>query len=378
MAVTQHSGRTEQRARLFAVLQEKGLDAAVMTSYQAVSYFAGTNIITQTALPERLEFCVLFADGTAALLLCNIETGMAITQTDIEDVNEYVEFAILPALALADLLKERGLVRGRIGIESRRLHSEAYLDLRKALPDVELVPLDEEVEEVQSVKTPDELEKLRSAAQTTLQAVLDAAGRAQPGVSELSVAADISAQMTRRGGIYVFMVFSSGRRALGAHVEAADLPLEEGTIWRVDLGSRFFEVINSDLARVGVVGTPSARQSEIMAALHAIQQAGFAVIEPGRPACDVFRAVEREFATQSLPFFMPHVGHGLGIGLHEAPILEPNNTTPLEPGMVVNVEPMIRLDDEGECYHTEDLAHVTADGYELLTTPQEELIVIES
>src|SRR6476620_760473 len=105
MAVTQHSGRTEQRARLFAVLQERGLDAAVMTSYQAVSYFAGTNIITQTALPARLEFCVLFAVGTAAVLRCNIETGSAITQTDIEDVSEYVEFAILPARALADLRK---------------------------------------------------------------------------------------------------------------------------------------------------------------------------------------------------------------------------------------------------------------------------------
>ena len=256
--------------------------------------------------------------------------------------------------------------------------SEAYLDLRKALPDVDLVPLDEEVEQVQSVKTPAELEKLRSAAQTTLQAVLDAAGRAQPGVSELSVAADISAQMTRKGGIYVFMVFSSGRRALGAHVEAADLPLEEGTIWRVDLGSRFFEVINSDLARVGVIGTPSARQSEIMAALHAIQQAGFAVIEPGRPACDVFRAVEREFAAQNLPFFMPHVGHGLGIGLHEAPILEPNNTTPLEPGMVVNVEPMIRLDDEGECCYTEDPRARHRGRIRALDDAQEELIVIES
>jgi len=88
--------------------------------------------------------------------------------------------------------------------------------------------------------------------------------------------------------------------------------------------------------------------------------------EPASGIC-LFRAVEREFARQNLPFFMPHVGHGLGIGLHAAPILEPNNTTPLELGMVINVEPMIRLDDDGECYHTEDLAHVTPDGFELLT-----------
>jgi Xaa-Pro aminopeptidase len=376
--VDRSAGRVEQRARLSGVLQELDLDAAVVTSYQGVSYFAGTNIITQTALPERLEFFLLFADGSAALLLCNIETGMAKTQTDVTDVSEYVEFADVPALALARLLEERGLTKGRVGIESRRLHAEAYQDLRKALPEVELLGIDHEVEESQSVKTEAEAAMLKYAAQTTLNGVLGAAADAKPGDSELSVAADMSSQITQNGGIYVFMVFSSGARALGAHVEASSEPLEEGTIWRVDLGSRFFDTINSDLARVGVVGEPSERQRELMAALHAIQHAGFATIEPGRPASDVFRAVEREFERQGLPFFMPHVGHGLGIGLHEAPILEPRNTTPLAPGMVVNVEPMIRLDDEGECYHTEDLAHVIDDGYELLTQPQEELIPIAS
>src|SRR5262249_9753721 len=157
--------------------------------------------------------------------------------------------------------------------------------------------------------------------------VLGAAAAAKPGDSELSVAAGISSQITTNGGIYVFMVLSSGARALGAHVEASSEPLEEGTIWRVDLGPRFFDVINSDLARVGVVGEPNERQRELMAALHAIQQAGFATIEPGRPACDVFRAVEREYERHGIPFYMPHVGHGLGIGLHEAPVLEPRNTT---------------------------------------------------
>ena len=46
--------------------------------------------------------------------------------------------------------------------------------------------------------------------------------------------------------------------------------------------------------------------------------------------------------------------------------------------MVINVEPMVKLENEGECYHTEDLALVTETGYELLTTPQKELIAIHS
>src|SRR5262249_37286651 len=286
--------------------------------------------------------------------------------------------ADVPIIAFADLLKERGLVKGRIGYESTRLHAQAYLDLRRVLPDIELVPVDHPVEAVQSVKTPTEIEQLRYAAQTTLEAVLDAAAKAKPGDSELSVSANISHQITSNGGIYAFMVFSSGARALGAHPEASRQPLEEGTIWRVDLGGRFFEFMHSDLARTGVVGEANTRQQEIMAALHAIQHAGFEAIAPGRAAKDVFNAVDSEFKRQGLPFSMPHVGHGLGIGLHEPPILEPKNDTPLEPGMVINVEPMVKLEDQGECYHTEDLALVTEDGYELLTKPQEELIPITS
>jgi len=376
--VERSASRVDQRAKLAAVMEELDLVAAVICSYQGVSYFAGTSIITQVALPDRLEFFILFNDSSPALLLCNIETGMAKSQTDITDVSEYVEFVDVPAIALAKLLTERGIVSGRIGIETRRLHAEAYEDIKTALPDVELVGIDQKIEDLQSVKTASEVDMLRHAAQSTLDALLDSAAKAKPGDTELGFCAEVSGRLMANGGIFGFMVFGAGPRAIGAHVEATTSPLREGEIWRIDFGARFFDVINSDLARVGVVGEPSSEQREIFAALHAIQSAGFDAMEPGRPALDVFAAVKREYEQQGLPFMMPHVGHGLGIGLHESPILEPGNATPLAAGMVLNVEPMLVLPDRGECYHTEDLAVVTADGHELLTQPQEELISIHA
>ena len=91
---------------------------------------------------------------------------------------------------------------------------------------------------------------------------------------------------------------------------------------------------------------------------------------------EVFFAVRDEFKRQGLPFSMPHVGHGMGIGLHEYPMLEPGNDTPLEVGMVINVEPMALIASRREGYHTEDLAAVTETGRRLLTPPQERLLVI--
>jgi len=73
---------------------------------------------------------------------------------------------------------------------------------------------------------------------------------------------------------------------------------------------------------------------------------------------------------------MPHIGHGMGIGVHEFPMLEPGNDIRLQAGMVLNIEPMVVMEARGEAYHTEDLAEVTASGPRLLTPPQEELLQV--
>jgi Xaa-Pro aminopeptidase len=101
-------------------------------------------------------------------------------------------------------------------------------------------------------------------------------------------------------------------------------------------------------------------------------------MEPGRRARDVFTAVKDEFKRQGLPFSMPHVGHGLGIGLHEYPMLEPGNDAVLEEGMVLNVEPLAFIEARQEAYHTEDLAEVTASGVRLLTPPADRLLRIRA
>ena len=137
-------------------------------------------------------------------------------------------------------------------------------------------------------------------------------------------------------------------------------------------------MINSDLARTGVIGNPSQEQRDTLKALRATQDAGFNAIEPGRPAKDIFNAVSNEFKRQGLPFGMPHVGHGMGIGLHEFPMLEPGNDIRLQAGMVLNVEPMVVLQNRKEAYHTEDLAEVTASGLRLLTPPQHELLQVRA
>jgi Xaa-Pro dipeptidase len=366
----------DKLARLDEILERRNLDGAVVCSYQNVSYFGGTYLMTQVSLPDRLAFVVQPRGQAPTLIVCGIETRQVRSQTDIEDVRDYVEFVDNPTAVLAQVLQERGLSGGSIGVDARRLSLASGELLKNELRGVELVSIDDDIELAQAVKDQWEIDTLQAGAEATLAAAAETAAELRAGASERDFSTTVFLKLMQKGGAPLFLVFASGERTMQAHPESTDRPLEPGQLWRIDFGARFQEVVNSDLARTGVVGEPSAEQRATLKALRATQDAGFNAIEPGRPAREVFNAVRDEFKRQGLPFGMPHIGHGMGIGVHEFPMLEPGNDIRLQAGMVLNIEPMVVMESRGEAYHTEDLAEVTESGPRLLTPPQEELLQV--
>ncbi len=379
MSTTTERTKTAPRlARLQRIIEQRNLDGAVLSSYQNVSYFGGTHLMTQVTIPDRLAFLVAPKGQPSALIVCGIETRQVRTQTDIDEVRDYVEFAEDPSEVLAQVLRDKGLVGRSIGIDARRLPYNTAEVLREHLDASELVSIDDDVELAQSVKEPEEIAVLERGAKATLAALEEAISELPHGSTENALRTGVFLKLMQKGGAPLFLVLASGPRTMQAHAESSDERFQPGLIWRIDFGARFQEVINSDLARTGVVGEPSQEQEATLRALRATQDAGFRAVEPGRPAKEVFNAVENEFKRQGLPFGMPHIGHGMGIGLHEFPMLEPQNDIRLETGMVLNIEPMTVMEDRQEAYHTEDLAEVTKEGHRLLTAPQQELLRIRA
>jgi Xaa-Pro aminopeptidase len=248
--------------------------------------------------------------------------------------------------------------------------------LQAEMPGVKVVPIDDDLELAQSVKDPGEIEILERSAQRTLAALENGLTQLRPGCTERDVTSAVGAKLMDGGGMPAFMVFASGERTMQAHPESVATPIPPGTLWRIDFGGRFERGMYSDLARSGVVGKASAEQQATLTALRATQEAGFKTMEPGRPAKEVYFSVRDEFKRQGLPFSMPHVGHGMGIAVHEFPILQPLCDIKLEVGMVLNVEPMALIADRSEGYHVEDLAAVTEHGARKLTPPQDRLLTI--
>ena len=69
------------------------------------------------------------------------------------------------------------------------------------------------------------------------------------------------------------------------------------------------------------------------------------------------------------------LGHGVGIDIHEEPVLAPRNGEPLVAGNVVTVEPGIYL--EGEFgMRLEDCGIVTDEGFDVFTQSSHDMAII--
>ena len=69
------------------------------------------------------------------------------------------------------------------------------------------------------------------------------------------------------------------------------------------------------------------------------------------------------------------VGHGVGLELDELPVLAPHQSTPLEPGHVLAVEPKLFFPGEG-AVGVESTLVIHEDRVETLTVTPEELIEV--
>src|SRR5437762_9279646 len=153
----------EKLARLEQIIERRNLDAAVVCSYQNVSYYAGTFLMTQTSLPDRLAFLILPKGKPPTLVVCGIETSMVRTQTEVADLRDYVEFVDNPTEVLAGILREKGLAGGSIGVDARRLPMAAGDLLKDSLQGVERVSVDDDIELAQAVKDRVEIDTILDA-----------------------------------------------------------------------------------------------------------------------------------------------------------------------------------------------------------------------
>ncbi len=245
--------------------------------------------------------------------------------------------------------------------ELSRLAGENAFDARAA------------VIKARSTKLPEEIEKMRYAAELTERGMEKALGYAKSGVTELDLSTIISTEIIAGGAIPRFVVVTAGDRSALADAHATRSKLKNGDILRLDVGCTF-EGYWADTARTAIVGTPAREQQLRYDALLQGELAQLASARPGASAADLYNVAMQGVRKGALPNYQrSHCGHGLGITAHEFPTLNPaNQEVELQEGMVLCVEtPYYELGWGGMM--VEDIIVIRKGGHECLTKLPREL-----
>lgn len=355
----------------------RGLDGIIATSYENVCYLTGASITSQILTPTRLAALIVAAkDPKPTFVVCRMEQPLAMEQSSIEDFRGYEEFQQSPLALIADVVREKGLDRGCIGVEMRVITAGDFQSLKEYLPDVKFVPADDLFDRIRMIKSAEEISHMADLAIATDKAIFDGLSTAHPGVTELDVLGAITKNLMLCGAdIPAFLVLGAGQNAKFIHSVAGQYRLAAGDIVRCDVGGRWLGYY-SDLARTVVVGKASQKQIDTYKILWDVHEETINHAKPGVRASDLFVDCVDNFAKHGINDPLPHIGHALGIGLHENPILCPTDHTVLESGMVLCFEPIIMAEEA--IYHVEDLVVITQKGSQILSRSRDwsELIAV--
>jgi len=242
-------------------------------------------------------------------------------------------------------------------------------------------------------KSPEEIEKMRSAGEILVATLAEVEASIAPGVSTEELDRVAERFIRSRGGVPTFKGYRgfpgsicASPNAMIVHGIPGPERLSAGDIISIDVGVTLDGWV-ADAARTFAVGEIGATEQNLLAATEQSLHAGIAQARPGNRMGDMSSAIQSVAEAAGLSVVRSLVGHGVGRNMHEDPQV-PNYGKPgkgplLEEGMVIAVEPMmtagrasVRVGGDGWAIYSQDgspAAHfeftvaITGEGPSVLT-----------
>ncbi len=233
------------------------------------------------------------------------------------------------------------------------------------------------VRNLRAVKEPAEVARMKAA-----QAITDAAFSyiityMKPGMTEREVQIELEDWMLRHGasGLAFSSIVACGANGASPHAIPGQTRLEAGQCVVMDFGARAYGYC-SDMTRTVFIGQPDEEMRQAYDVLRQANEQVEAAIKPGVTGAEMHQMAEDILTQGGFAGKMGHgLGHGVGIDIHEEPVLSPRNKKALVAGNVVTVEPGIYL--EGKFgMRLEDFGVVTETGFDVFTQSTHDMVIL--
>lgn len=341
-----------------------GIDTVVLVPGANLRYFTGLEF----HLSERPILAFIGPHGLA-LVLPELERPQLAAHPDLSPrVFPWSDEAGY-AGAFRAAISELGLREQRLGIDALTMRAGELLSLLAEAPGLQVRRAETGLAAVRAVKEPEELDAICEAVTLSERALERLLPEVRAGWSEVQVASRLTELLTAEGsdGHAFPPLVQSGPNSALPHGGPTERTLRAGEPLLIDYGGRK-RGYPADITRTMFCGEPEAELRRVFEVVSAANRAAIAAVGPGVAMQDVDRAARGVIAAAGYgERFIHRTGHGLGLEVHESlPQLAEGVETPLEPGMVMTVEPGVYLPGVGGV-RLEDVVVVTEGGSEVLT-----------
>jgi Xaa-Pro aminopeptidase len=367
--------------RAKSILMRERLDAVLSSRPENVTYVSGVADNLECRIyHETRTYALLFAAAAPALVVPWFEVPYLQSRSPVEAIVEDRIWSEPPSperpagrltgnveTTLARVLRSHHLSTGRIGIDERALPLAAYEQLQAELPLAQFIPATYVFEEMRLIKTPEEISRIKRAAGAVERGYEVLAATLKVGVTERELTIQARDAILDAGADDVIFNFVTvGARAGIDHVSGSDVRVQAGENVKCDIGAHYGGYC-SDIGRSFACGEVDRAQKRIYRRIRETEERVIAAAKPGTLCADLYdiylNGMQEGYG--ETPWDM--IGHGIGLEVHEIPVISPLEKRRLEPGMMLCVE-IGYLDPGRQGFHLEDMLLVTRDGNLPLTS----------
>lgn len=349
------------------------LQKFLKNKYEAVIIFSEVNRRYFTGFPSSDGYLVVTKDDATlfvdsryveaaekSVTACNV----LLFKKASEDIKNY--------------LKEKSVIkayteRNHISVSTADFLKTAFLPCR-VTPSKKL---EKAIDESRITKTDYEIESIKAAQKIAEDAFDHILTFIKPGVTEKQIALELDFYMLSHGAeaISFETIAVTGQKSSMPHGVPDDTVVKSGDFITMDFGA----VVNgyhSDMTRTVAVGEVTEEQKLVYETVLTAQRSALAILKAGLDCCEADKAARQVIEDAGYGEYFGHsTGHGVGVEIHEAPTLAPKSKGALQVGNVVTIEPGIYLPGKFGV-RIEDMALITENGFENLTTTPKELIIL--
>lgn len=346
---------SKERLRDFKrLLKQAGLDGYFTASPLEMRYLSGVELSEgEAVLLVTLGKTFFFTRTMIVPKMAGVSSFIKVLEVDMGSL---AQAALQQAAQLG--LKNTGFAQDKVNfLLGRQLEDAGYVSAGALMDEMRLT------------KYPDEIAKLQTACRIASEAFKEVKPQIKTGMTEQAVAALLAGAMLRRGAEAIpFNIVCFGENTADAHHTASRTrKLKKSEAVLMDFGCQY-EGYCSDMTRSWWHGGNAPAQYEkIWNITHAAYRACAKSLRAGLPCREADAAARRiiEEAGFGKQFFHS-VGHGVGLEVHDGPLLGPRSVQELEENSPVTVEPGIYLAGQWGV-RLEDTYLVAAGGSKKLT-----------